>query len=221
MKTESVEPHSQNDPSEGKKSLPEKVLAKIKHYTTGEWYYLGDLVWFAGLLLVFHFSYHSVADSLLALPWVQSIRLGLAVHISEVSFLLCSWAGLDTEVLSNRTIYFANGRGLTVVEGCSGFKQLLQSAFLLILFPGNWRHKLWFVPGALLIVHAANVFRIALLAAWSGLNWPFWQWMHDYPFRALYFLVIFALWYAWNENRVRVQQPIGLVRSTAPTGQLN
>lgn len=186
-----------------KQLFPERVMGRVRKYTTGEWYYLGDLAWFTGLLLVFHFSYHSVSEIFLAWPWVQSIRLGIAVHISELSYLLCSWARLEPTELSNRTIYFANGRGLTVIEGCSGFKQLLQSAFLFVFYPGNWRHKLWFVPGALLIVHIINVFRITLLTAWSGLDWPFWQWMHDYPLRGLYFLVIFALWYAWNEYRRR------------------
>lgn len=206
MTPESEHSNTQKSPSEHperERSLLKWVLMRLKQYTTGEWYYLGDLAWFAGLLVVFHVSYHSVADIFLALPMVQSIRLGLAVHISEVSYWLCHWAGLEPTELANRTIYFANGRGLTVIEGCSGFKQLLQSAFLFILYPGSWRHKLWFVPSALLIVHAANVFRIALLTAWSGLDWPFWQWMHDYPLRGLYFLVIFALWYAWNENRAR------------------
>ncbi|MBM3919144.1 MAG: exosortase/archaeosortase family protein [Sphingomonadales bacterium] len=144
---------------------------------------------------MFHFSYHAIEDTFLALPWVQSIRVGLAEHLSEVNYLLCRWAGLEPTELSNRTIYFANGRGLTVIEGCSGFKQLLQSAFLLILYPGNMCHILWFVPSALLIVHAVNVFRIAFLTAWSGLDWPFLQWMHDYHLRGPYFLVIFSLWY--------------------------
>jgi len=188
-------------------------VARLRHYTTGEWSYLGDLAWFAGLLLVFHFSYHAVADTFLALPWVQSIRLGLAQHISEMSYLICQWIGPEPSGLSNRTIQFSNGRGLTVIEGCSGFKQLLQSAFLFIFYPGNWRHKLWFVPCALVVVHLVNVFRIALLTAWSGLDWPFWQWMHDYPLKGLYFIVIFALWYVWNERRPR-PQPIIEVEPT-------
>lgn len=179
------------------------LFGLFRKYTTGEWFYLGDLAWFTGLLLTFHFSYHAVADPLLAWPPVQAIRLGLAEHISEMSYLLCKWAGIAPQGVENRLIRFENGRGLLVVEGCSGFKQLLQSAFLFALYPGSARHKLWFVPVALLIVHATNVLRIATLTAWSGLDWPFWQFMHDYPMRGLYFMVIFALWYGWNERRTR------------------
>lgn len=99
-----------------------------------------------------------------------------------------------------RTFYFENNCSVQIVASCSGIKQMLQAALLILIYPGPWKHKAWFIPMSLVIIHLTNVFRI------SGLGfvmayWPDqWQFAHDWPFRIIFYVVIFFLWVTWNDR---------------------
>ncbi len=43
-------------------------------------------------------------------------------------------------------MWFSNNGYVGVNESCSGLKQFYQIAVLFILFPGPWKHKLWYIP---------------------------------------------------------------------------
>ena len=54
--------------------------------------------------------------------------------------------------------------GVTVKEGCNGFKILWIYISFLIAFPGPWKMKLWFIPVTAVLLQLFNVFRIGALA---------------------------------------------------------
>jgi len=105
-------------------------------------------------------------------------------------------------------MYFPNDAIMFVNNGCSGLKQMLQFTLLMLIFPGPWKKKLWFIPLGILIMHLTNLFRMVGLAVVMN-NWP-WQWhfSHDYIFRPLFYIVIFMLWVWWVE-RIRSRKPTG------------
>ena len=71
--------------------------------------------------------------------------------------------GYDINTL-NTTIYFPNNGYITVNGSCSGLKQFYQWIFLMVLFPGPWRQKLWYIPLGLIIIHLVNIMRIVILS---------------------------------------------------------
>ena len=87
-----------------------------------------------------------------------------------------------------------------VNNSCSGLKQLIQFTLLMLIFPGPWKKKLWFIPLGILVMHFTNIFRMVGLGIVMN-NWPYqWDFFHDNIFRFIFYVVIFALWVWWVER---------------------
>jgi len=96
--------------------------------------------------------------------------------------------------------YCENGTGLVLNESCSGIKQIMQFAILMLIFPGPWKHKAWFIPLGMFIVHMTNVLRIVLLTVVAE-HWPAnMHTVHDNYLRVMFYVVIFLLWLLWVEK---------------------
>jgi len=119
-------------------------------------------------------------------------------------FLPASWfvqhiIGYDIHPLNN-TLYFPNNGYIAVEGSCSGLKQMYEWIALLLLFPGPWKHKLWYLPAGILILHIENIFRIIILSI-VVMHWPaHWDFIHMWIMRPFYYVVIFLLWVIWVEK---------------------
>jgi exosortase/archaeosortase family protein len=103
--------------------------------------------------------------------------------------------------------FLANNGYVAVNESCSGLKIFLQFTVLMILFPGPWKHKLWYIPAGLIILHLTNIFRIVGLAQVTISLPQYWDFSHDYFFRPLFYVVIFTLWVIWVEYFYTKKEP--------------
>lgn len=108
---------------------------------------------------------------------------------------------LGTDItLSGNTMYFTNNGYTGINSGCSGLKPIVQFVLLMMIFPGPWKQKLWFIPIGVIIVHLTNLFRIIGLSV-VMMNWPtYWHWSHDWGFRPFFYVVIFGMWVLWVER---------------------
>ena len=94
-------------------------------------------------------------------------------------------------------------RGWVGVEaGCSAVKQTIQFIILMLLYPGPWKHKLWYIPMGVLIIHIVNVFRIVCLSVIVSISdsQEIFTFSHDWILRPLFYVVIFAMWVFWAER---------------------
>ena len=99
-----------------------------------------------------------------------------------------------------KTFLFDNKDSIDILFPCAGVQPMLQFALLILLYPGPWKHKTWYIPMGMIIIHFTNVFRITCLCIIMA-YWPqHWYYAHDYPFRILVYLVIFIMWIIWNEK---------------------
>jgi exosortase/archaeosortase family protein len=119
------------------------------------------------------------------------------LHVS--SWIVAHIPGLSTTVVNN-TIYVANKGFVGINQSCSGLKQFIQFALLMMLYPGPWKKKLWFIPLGLLIVYLTNVFRIVGLVIVININPASFHFAHDNIFRPLFYVVIFLMWVYWVEK---------------------
>lgn len=119
-------------------------------------------------------------------------------------FLPSSWfvehvIGYDIKTL-NTTLYFPNNGYIEVNGSCSGLKQFYQWIFLMVLFPGPWKKKLWYIPIGLIVIHLTNIFRIIALSV-IVMEWPqYWTFSHDWILRPFFYVVIFIMWVIWVEK---------------------
>jgi len=161
-----------------------------------------DVAIFAIIIVFFHYIWwHGFKSFLQNFAAFNQVEAFLAHQI----FLPSSW--IVEHVLnynittSENTLYFPELNGYVAVEGsCSGLKQFYQWTILMILFPGPWKKKLWFIPAGLLTIHIVNIFRIVILSV-IVVHWPQqWDLIHMWILRPFFYVVIFAMWVLWVEK---------------------
>jgi len=107
--------------------------------------------------------------------------------------------GYDIKTLGT-TLYFPNNGYIAVEGSCSGLKQFYQWIVLMLLFPGPWKQKLWYIPMGLVVIHLINIFRIIVLSV-VVMHWPQqWDFIHLWIMRPFFYVVIFILWVIWEEK---------------------
>ena len=97
-----------------------------------------------------------------------------------------------------------------IAPECASLKQWMHWLFLMILFPGPWKHKLWYIPAGLVIIEWTNAIRICGILLMQ-IYWPnihihlfgsdinTFQLGHNYIFKFFFYLVIFLMWVLWVE----------------------
>lgn len=157
------------------------------------------ILWFFVILFGFHFLYSALINDELMIPGLEGVYLFLRRQLFVHSaWVIENLAGI-TFTHAGTTMRFDNGTGLLVDESCSAVKWFAHFLVLMVLFPGPWKHKLWFIPAGIIITHLVNIIRITGLAIVQVHNTAAFDFFHDYIFRPFFYLVLFLMWVAWVE----------------------
>ena len=173
-------------------------------------YALKDVAIFIGILLFFHFVWRTFASNIFTVGFVRDSASWLALQVYlESRWVLELILGKVTAYdhmfvgssLRHNVFYYAGNNGFVAVNSsCSGLKQFYQWFFLMLLFPGPWKQKAWFMPMGLIIVHFVNVFRIIAMVFVTVYLADYWDFIHDWILRPFFYVVMFTLWVWWNEK---------------------
>jgi exosortase/archaeosortase family protein len=169
-----------------------------------------DVGLFILLILGFHYLY---------LGWQACEYWPLKNTIDKLSlwsvdllFDQCTWVlqhvfGIDiTTITDKRLIAALNKDGgwsnVVIAPECASMKQWFHWLFLMLLFPGPWKHKAWYIPAGLVIIEWTNIVRICgilmMQMQWPGPNT--FHIAHDYIFKVFFYLIIFLMWVLWVEK---------------------
>lgn len=188
-----------------------KALAAINNFIQKYYLYaFKDVVIFIGILLIFHFLFKIFAKDLSAMRFFENSSDWLAQKV----FITSRWildllnvkiTAFDQLNIGNsvrqRVFYYPENNGfVSVNHSCSGLKQFYQWIVLMLLYPGPWKHKVWFIPLGLGIIHFVNLFRIVGMTFVTIHFSQHWDMIHDYVMRPFFYVVMFALWVWWNEK---------------------
>lgn len=174
-----------------------KIIKKYKLHV------LKDVMIFIVITLTIHFAYRYWANS--AHYWPVA-KMMTTAHESMADLVFNQSAWVIDHILNipfttdDRTFYFENNGFIAINQSCSGLKPILQFILLMLLFPGPWKHKSWFIPMGVVIVHLTNLFRISGLAVVTITRPEYWDFAHDNLFRPFFYVVIFLLWVWWAEK---------------------
>ena len=161
-----------------------------------------DIALFAFLILGFHFLFRFWAYHLHYQPF-QAIVMPVYKFLTNLLFHNSVWALRHLTSYSftthGRDILMGAGH-VGVHSGCSGLKQFLEWIVLMTFFPGPWKHKAWFIPLGLVVIHLVNIFRISGLSILLIYFPEHWKFTHDYIWRPFFYVVMFLLWVWWVEK---------------------
>ena len=145
--------------------------------------------------------------------WSVNLLFGQSCWVLEHIFGI----DLTTDTESRRIIASSVAKSIeqsrpvfvTIAPECASLKQWLHWLFLMLLFPGPWKHKAWYIPAGLVIIEWTNVVRICgillMLRQWPGQKT--FHLAHDYIFKVFFYLVIFLMWVLWVEKFKNKKQP--------------
>ena len=136
----------------------------------------------------------------------------MAAHITSVVYWLISLTNDYVYLYEPDTILFATGTGTRFVWGCTGLKQSFIWIVIMLVARGSWKKKLWFIPLGLVCAYLFNILRITLIAI-SIEHHPEWfDLLHEYVFKYMFYFMLFCLWLWWTHR-------IGLPNSEASNNQ--
>jgi exosortase/archaeosortase family protein len=183
------------------KKLSDEISKSIKKYKL---YVLKDVIIFVIITLTIHYGYRFWANTTHYWPIEKQMntaheKMSWMVFNQSV-WLIDHVLNIPITTDETRTIHFQNNGFIAINQGCSGLKPILQFLLLMLLFPGPWKHKAWFIPMGIVIVHFTNLFRITGLAVVTVTIPDYWDFAHDNLFRPFFYVVIFFLWVWWAEK---------------------
>ncbi len=162
-----------------------------------------DVFWFAVITLAIHFSYRYWISPLDYWPiraWMIELHQALTGWVFHQSV----WVDRHILGISLReagyTMYFDSGDWILINASCAGDKQIAQFMLLLLIYPGLWKRKLWYIPLGMLIIHLTNIFRIVLLSLVMLHKPEWWHIAHNVVLRGMFYVVILVLWIVWMER---------------------
>lgn len=191
--------------------MSKEIIGQISYFLKKyHLYAFKDVAIFMVILIVFHFLWRTFVGDILSVDFIRNSANWLArqVYIESAWFFSVTGANVTAfdslmvaEALRENVFICHVNNGLVYVNlSCSGLKQFYQWFFLMLLFPGPWKHKAWFIPFGILIVHLVNVFRIIGMVYVTMLIPEHWDFMHDWIMRPFFYVVMFFLWVWWNER---------------------
>jgi len=165
-----------------------------------------------GLFIILIISFHFLYLGWQALGYwpVGKLVYSLMVWSVDLVYSQSCWV-LDhifhidiTTINEQRLIATLNKDGgwacVVIAPECASLKQWMHWIFLMVLFPGPWKHKLWYIPAGLVIIEWTNVVRICGILLMQ-IPWPnSFHIAHDYIFKFFFYLVIFLMWVLWVEK---------------------
>ena len=163
---------------------------------------LVDTAIFGLIIIVFHFLWwngglHNFLLRSFAFRETEQFLVGIVFGPS--AWIVDHILGLETKTIDT-TLYFTNNSSVQVSGTCSGLKQFYQWIILMVLFPGPWKKKLWFIPMGIVVIHLFNVLRIIILDLIMSWNPQVWNFSHDWILRPFFYVVIFGMWMIWEEK---------------------
>ncbi|MDP1623939.1 MAG: exosortase/archaeosortase family protein [Bacteroidales bacterium] len=158
-----------------------------------------DLLRFFIIIIPFFLIYEYFEPAFIKIPVVVNILDFLTLHILNLTSWALSTIFNISNTIENDMVVLPNGQQLQMQFGCSGLQQFILTFFLLVLLPGPWKHKLWFIPVSLIVIHFFNVVRFIGIALQLSHTSNHFHFIHDWVFRPFIYLIIFLVWVAWVE----------------------
>lgn len=111
---------------------------------------------------LFHYLVHDSAGE--AVPWWAMFVHRLGVFYASVTSPILNIFGEETRHWDFYIIYVQSGRNIRVEEHCLAIPAMVIFTGSILLFRGDWKHKLWFIPLGLGGIFIINLLRLIFLS---------------------------------------------------------
>ncbi len=157
------------------------------------------------------FSRFLILSSILYLSWYFTYEFYLKDqtllneyvidHIVRSSEAILRFMGYDLNYYDDGNLRVRLGilgsGGVVIGAPCDGIVLLALFTVFMIAYAGPLKHKVWYLPMGLLVIHWLNIGRVVALSIIVATSREWFTFNHDYTFTLLVYAVVFLLWYIW------------------------
>lgn len=123
-----------------------------------------------------------------------------AHHVAHICETILHFIGSKATLEPDNSLRYANGNSVQVIWACTGLKQAYIFFCIIAFYRGSWLKKIWYIPLGLIIIHSFNIFRITFITACIE-NHPNWfDFLHLYFFKYVFYGIIFLMWVIWEDK---------------------
>lgn len=87
--------------------------------------------------------------------------------------------------------------GVWVGSNCNAITLFSLFSVFILAYPGNQKHKAWFIPLGIIAIHILNILRVVSLALIANYYPEYLNFNHTYTFTFMVYAFIFLLWIIW------------------------
>ncbi len=117
--------------------------------------------------------------------------------VNAVYAILSKMTSLQIELRSSSIFFVEQRTSIDIVWSCTGIKQMLFFMLVVLLYPKNSIHKLWYIPVGIVFVYLLNVLRITLIVYWCGEDMNRFQLLHEGS-KYVFYAIIYLMWILWD-----------------------
>lgn len=124
----------------------------------------------------------------------------LTKHVAVMTTAILHFLGWKVNLDASNVLRQETGNSAQLIWACSGLKQAYIFFCIVAFSRGPWLKKLWFIPAGLIVVYLFNIFRITVIVACIDKHPDWFEFLHLYFFKYLFYAVIFGMWVIWEEK---------------------
>jgi len=160
---------------------------------------LNGILFFLFLYVVSHILWHFLNNTFqLETTFSSMFDFIEKVEAYMVSRLLV-WIFSIENVLNVNILTLPNGRSILLWPDCTGVKHSFEIIFIMILYPGPAKKKLWYIPLSVLVVLFSAMVHFLILSIVLAEKPEYFPFAHSQLSRWIFFFFFFLIWLFWEE----------------------
>ena len=150
----------------------------------------------AGLLyLFFYFFYELILKKYTSF---DQYFIRVIINACELILSFLNYKTFSSREINDFQVFGIDGsNGVWIGGPCNGITLMFLFAIFIIAYPGNLKHKLWYLPIGIILVYSLNLFRIVSLSLISYYKPSYLEFNHTYTFTFIAYSFVFFLWMVW------------------------
>lgn len=131
---------------------------------------------------------------------LTSLFDAMSHHITRAVFWIVSSVRSTAHLIGENTIRFDSGTATHIVWSCTALKQSFIWFWIILLSFGKFKKKCWFIPLGWICIYVFNILRIAIITLFIEFHPEWFDMLHEYIFKYLFYGMLFLLWVWWTEK---------------------